>query len=916
MEGEVQEGSARPAAEAGVAATDGQIDFSPYSLQQLRDFASTIDPSVFPRNYENLQRALYERSVPAASPPARHAVRLTKHDGWLGWLEAKLHRSPLYGAGFLDIANGELAVEASQRTWLGTATEATRRWPISQLLTFGPVGSDLYIEWFRRWWPLQRLRLRCTDVRQAKEIAQALLADAACALPSGVVTQREFNLRLQNERRGVWVTAALVLANVLIYVAMVARRSGETAFNLAYLLESGANLGSLTASGQWWRLLSALFLHSEPLHLLLNMWALWNVGRMTERLYGHGTFLALYVVCGALASFSTIVWNPTTASVGASGAIFGIIGAFLAYLARPSMGVPRVLVRSHWISTCVFVLFNLINGFLRPGIDNAAHLGGLASGLILGAIVARPVGAPQGSTRLVAAGAAAAVMLLACLWQAQIIGRELTAPEQFWRGHDWYLQGEATNVGAWKDLLARINSGYSSDVEINGRLKRDILPFWEQADGRLSHEPPAPSAAVRSFATLIGTFVQAREHWVHMAIHATESHDRLAKEAVEAAAKQTTALQAQIERVVLRANYDSRRRGLSDSAPMHLLRNLLSGRLHTCVVAPARRHSPVSEHDAREDAPARRAALACRAQGLFMQGDYQALEQTLRNELAHLEDLPDGDSSLEASFGGLKTLFEYGALTPDVLFGHLADWRRTVPGSIAAELAEIAAFDSLAWTARGGGTADTVSQVGWNLYAYRVSMAAAGVTELARRAVDWPLYYELALRIGLDKSVKRSMLEAIYTAGVARFPTHAEIDYDMLRIVMPRWKGSFDDVERIVNQAYGRSPGNYGFERYARLYWQYAYLEGDDTDLFQESRATWSDVRKGFEDMRRVFPQSDYIVNGYAYMACRARDAASYASLRQVLTARFSASAWTAKYSKTDCDAKMLAPVAGSTHAP
>ena len=153
------------------------------------------------------------------------------------------------------------------------------------------------------------------------------------------------------------------------------------------------------------------------------MWALWNVGSLTERLFGRGTLLFLYVAAGVLASLTSIAWDPSHSSVGASGAIFGVFGAFLAFLSRQRHQIPASIVRKHWISTSAFVLFNLVNGAIQPGIDNAAHVGGLLSGFALGFILARPldpaIRRQFPMSQSVAAAAFVATVILAATWQVR-----------------------------------------------------------------------------------------------------------------------------------------------------------------------------------------------------------------------------------------------------------------------------------------------------------------------------------------------------------------------------------------------------------------------------------------------------------------------------------------------------------------
>ena len=177
--------------------------------------------------------------------------------------------------------------------------------------------------------------------------------------------------------------------NVAVYLGMVlASGSPFQEFSGAELVQWGANAGGLTISGEWWRLLTCVFLHGGLLHIAFNMWCLWDLGALCESLYGRWTFGVLYVICGLGASLASVTWNVHVLSVGASGAIFGLAGALIAAFKLGEFSVPRAALSGTMRSLLVFVGFNLIFGAASGVTDNAAHVGGLVTGLILGALIA------------------------------------------------------------------------------------------------------------------------------------------------------------------------------------------------------------------------------------------------------------------------------------------------------------------------------------------------------------------------------------------------------------------------------------------------------------------------------------------------------------------------------------------------
>ena len=118
------------------------------------------------------------------------------------------------------------------------------------------------------------------------------------------------------------------------------------------------------------------------------MWCLWNLGQLCESLYGRWTYAAIYLICGLGASLASAAWHPYVPSVGASGAIFGLAGALIAAFKLGEFSVPRAALSGTLRSLGAFVVYNLIFGFALPGIDNTAHIGGLVTGLIVGALIA------------------------------------------------------------------------------------------------------------------------------------------------------------------------------------------------------------------------------------------------------------------------------------------------------------------------------------------------------------------------------------------------------------------------------------------------------------------------------------------------------------------------------------------------
>jgi membrane associated rhomboid family serine protease/Flp pilus assembly protein TadD len=208
------------------------------------------------------------------------------------------------------------------------------------------------------------------------------------------------------------LTQILFGANIAVFLAMVLASGYSFDFSGATVVRYGANYGPFTLAGQWWRLATYMFLHGGILHIAFNMWCLWDLGAMAESLYGRWTFAAIYLITGIGGGLASVGWNPGVLSVGASGAIFGLAGALIASFYLGEFSLPREAIGGTLRSLLIFAGFNLFFGSMfGAGIDNACHIGGLVSGLALGALIARFAPQPVPMRRLIAIGIVALALL-------------------------------------------------------------------------------------------------------------------------------------------------------------------------------------------------------------------------------------------------------------------------------------------------------------------------------------------------------------------------------------------------------------------------------------------------------------------------------------------------------------------------
>jgi rhomboid protease GluP len=183
------------------------------------------------------------------------------------------------------------------------------------------------------------------------------------------------------------VTFALLGANVAVFLLMVVVSGGTE--NSSTLIAFGAKTNMLLQSGEWFRLITPIFIHAGILHLMLNSYALWMVGMQVEKLYGSARFLLIYLlsgVGGVAGSYFGQEFMPRlydAPSVGASGSIFGLFGVLAVFGFRYRRELPPAIRRAITTGVLPVIVINLFIGFSIPFIDNSAHIGGLLTGAAL-----------------------------------------------------------------------------------------------------------------------------------------------------------------------------------------------------------------------------------------------------------------------------------------------------------------------------------------------------------------------------------------------------------------------------------------------------------------------------------------------------------------------------------------------------
>lgn len=336
----------------------------------------------------------------------------------------------------------------------------------------------------------------------------------------GVLTN-EFTQALVAFTPRLIATPTIILLNVLVFVSMIASGINFLAPDNEAILNWGANFGPQTMNGEWWRLLTSMFLHFGVIHLAMNMWILWDFGKLVERLVGNTGFVVLYVISGLAGSLASLAWNPTVISAGASGAVFGVCGALLGLTAFRPDTIPTAVLNHIRNGLFFFLAFNLYYGLKTSGIDHAAHAGGIGAGFLCGLVQNQHLSSEMLRYRLrrnlltAALGSVALITAIAMLPAAPL--NTAIELERFYSVEDEALK-------SFERLVEDDAEGRISTAKFANSIVKKILPPWVEVKHRITKLAKMPYVDTGFFLRLSEYMAEREAAWL-MYVDAMEEND-------------------------------------------------------------------------------------------------------------------------------------------------------------------------------------------------------------------------------------------------------------------------------------------------------------------------------------------------------------------------------------------------------
>ncbi len=340
-----------------------------------------------------------------------------------------------------------------------------------------------------------------------------------------------------------WVTPTLLMLNVAYYGLMICRGVDPLQPQVPQLLEWGADYAPLTWNGQPWRLLSSVFVHSGILHLCLNMWALWSVGQLLERLVGNVGFLIIYFASGIAGSVASLWWNEDIVSVGASGAIFGLLGAFATFIWNRTDSFPPASLAQLRKSLAMCFGCNLLLGASIQGIDQAAHLGGLVCGLVCGWLLSQPLDQYNYQRRFKKNLVTGAIALLTL---GTLVLQHPPPPPDLFLELVAYEEIVPKMIDKYNAAVVKVNAKEMTYEQLIELVRKEILPPWIEVREHIDNLKNIPSRRRELIHQIQSQLLVREESWKLM-IDSVEGDQKHRFDEYKTKWKQANQLHKQLE---------------------------------------------------------------------------------------------------------------------------------------------------------------------------------------------------------------------------------------------------------------------------------------------------------------------------------------------------------------------------------
>ncbi|HEV2441355.1 MAG TPA: rhomboid family intramembrane serine protease [Steroidobacteraceae bacterium] len=450
---------------------------------------------------------------PAA--PGRWAIRFLTSSQRTAWSKTPSSRWRWTGKGTLAIGTAGIQLQGLRHRFMWLPAKQQVELTSAQIRNVAVTGRIVRFEAeaAAAAGKLEPVRFAAANAAAARAIAEALPPTCTPEFARIKAEQEAFANALQQLGTRPWVTWALVAANVLVYLAAASHGAGWLVAEPVTLIHWGTNYGPATLSGEWWRLFTSMFLHFGLMHIALNMWALAALGPRIERLFGSWCYALLYLFAGLSGSLASIWWDPGVNSAGASGAIFGLIGGWLAFVLNPATRLPASITGSQRASAFAFILYNLMYGVGHQGIDNACHIGGLIGGILMGWLLAQPLDSearreqPQRLARGIALGA---VALIALAWPLARRPHLSAAEVAFRVDILWFGTQETEAVDRTRELASRYKQHQITDHAWGNELATTVIPTWQAMEARLNVDTLPSSSSLNPLRQALLTYVDSR----------------------------------------------------------------------------------------------------------------------------------------------------------------------------------------------------------------------------------------------------------------------------------------------------------------------------------------------------------------------------------------------------------------------